>query len=147
MHASKSILVVDDDPAIHQLLKTMLASPAWDVDSALDGEEGLALVHTKQYDLVLTDVRMPGMDGLELLRRIREERPGMKVLVMTADNTSENVLGSLRRQAFGYFGKPFVARHVLELVEQALAAPPVEDDIQVLSAQPDWVALDIRCRL
>ena len=107
MASPKSILVVDDDPAIHHLLKAVLVPPEWQVECAHDGMEGLARVKAREYDLVLTDLRMPRMDGLELLRRIRKERAHTRVLVMTADNTPDNILSSLREHAFGYISKPF----------------------------------------
>ena len=147
MAPTKSILVVDDDPAIHALLQAVLASPDWQVEAAQDGQEALSRVRVKDYDLVLTDVRMPGMDGLELLRTIHEERPATRVLVMTADNTPDNVLSSLRRSAFAYFSKPFSSNLVRDLVQQALAAPGADDDIRVRSALPNWVELEMRCRL
>lgn len=147
MPTLKNILVVDDDPAIHELLHAVLESPEWHVETAHDGLEGLARLKAKAYDLVLTDVRMPGMDGLELLKRIRRERPGTKVIVMTAQSTPENIIRSLRDQAFSYFSKPFSPNAVADIVTQAIESQKCEDDIRVLSALPAWIALEVRCRL
>jgi CheY-like chemotaxis protein/anti-sigma regulatory factor (Ser/Thr protein kinase) len=144
----KTILVVDDDPVVHHLLAAVLASYDWQMESAYDGAEGLECVRRKPYDLVLTDVRMPCMDGLELLGRIRELRPDTKVMVMTAESTPDSVIASIRQQAFIYFSKPFSPSAVAEMMEQALqsSSPSWQDDIEVFSAIPQWISLRVRCR-
>jgi CheY-like chemotaxis protein/anti-sigma regulatory factor (Ser/Thr protein kinase) len=146
MTSAKTILVVDDDPDVHHLLKALLASVTDHIDDAYDGLEGLTRVEERPYDLVLTDVRMPKMDGLELLRRVREVRPETRVVVMTAENTPANIIGSIREQAFSYFSKPFSPPALVEMVTNALTAPEWRDDIEVLSAKPDWIALRLRCK-
>ena len=94
--SAHTLLLVDDDPAVHELLAAVLRRPEWQIDSAFDGLEGLARAKARPYDLVLTDVRMPGMDGLELLHQIREIRPEAKVMVMTADSTPANIVRAIR---------------------------------------------------
>ncbi|MGA2329120.1 MAG: response regulator [Bryobacteraceae bacterium] len=145
--AQQSILVVDDDATVRQLLTVVLASPDRRIDAASDGREALARIESTPYDLVLTDLRMPGMDGSELLRRIREASPRTKVIVMTAGSTPASVVQSLRDQAFAYFSKPFSQAFVAHMISQALRAASWEDDIEVLSAQPEWISLAVRCRL
>ena len=141
------ILVVDDDPDIHILLASILADAGHRVESAYDGNEGLARLEAEPFHLVLTDVRMPGLDGLDLLLKIHQRRPSTPVVVMTAQNTPENVTRSLRDRAFTYFSKPFSAATVLEIVANALESQIADDDIEVLSARPNWVALRLRCKL
>lgn len=147
MPATKSILVVDDDPDIHELLATLLGSGEYHVESAQDGLAGLSRLEHSAYDLVLTDVRMPGLDGLELLHRIHELRPEAKVVVMTAASTPERIIRAMRDQAFGYLSKPFSARALNEVVQRAFSAPVWQDDIEVLSARPAWIALQLRCKI
>ena len=141
------ILVVDDDPEIHLLLKSILTETGWNIVSAYDGLEGLARLETAAYDLVLTDVRMPGLDGLELLQRIQKLRPSTRVVVMTAQNTPETLVRAIKDKAFTYFSKPFSTSAVIDMVGRALQTPVVEDEIEVLSARPDWIALRLRCTL
>jgi CheY-like chemotaxis protein/anti-sigma regulatory factor (Ser/Thr protein kinase) len=141
------ILVVDDDPDIHALLASMLSGIGCRIDGVFDGKEALACLESTPYDLVITDVRMPGLDGLELLQRIHELRPTTRVMVMTAQNTPENVVRSIRDRAFTYFSKPFATAAVIEMVTRALEFPGALDDIEVLSAHPDWIALRLRCKL
>jgi CheY-like chemotaxis protein/anti-sigma regulatory factor (Ser/Thr protein kinase) len=145
--APQRILIVDDDPDVHQLLIAALAAPDRSIDSAYDGLEGLGRLEAAPYDLVLTDVNMPKLDGIALLARIQEIRPSTKVLVMTVANTPERVIQSIRNRAFAYFGKPFTLNVVEEMVERALHAVPSKDEIEVLSARPNWVELRLRCKM
>lgn len=142
-----TLLLVDDDPTVHELLAAVLRSPEWQLDSAYDGLEGLARVEAQPYDLVLTDVRMPGMDGLELLHHIHQIRPETKVMVMTAESTPANIVRAIRDQAFCYFSKPFSPSAVADMIAQAVNTHHWQDDIEVLSAAPDWVSLRLRCKM
>jgi CheY-like chemotaxis protein/anti-sigma regulatory factor (Ser/Thr protein kinase) len=146
MPSPKRILIVDDDPDVHQLLAAALQAPDRRIESAADGLEGLAQVQAAPYDLVITDVTMPGLDGLELLERIRKLRPETRVMVMTVASTPEDIIRALREQAFTYLSKPFTIAAVSQMVATALNSTPAGDDIEVLSAQPHWLSLRLRCK-
>ena len=147
MDPAKSILIVDDDPLVHRMLALVLESHGWHIDSAYDGLDGWERAKVKDYDLILTDVHMPGMNGLDLLQRIHEVRPAAKVMVMTADSTPAHVIFAIRSQAFSYFSKPFVPTAVAEMIAHALDAPSWEDDVEVVSARPEWITLRVRCKI
>ncbi len=147
MALPKRILIVDDDPDVHGLLHAALDAPDRRIESAYDGSAGLQLVESAPYDLVLTDLNMPGLDGMTLLERIRELRPETPVVVMTVANTPDNIVRAIRDRAFCYFSKPFTVNAVSEMVERALSGMDAEDDIQVLSARPHWLGLRLRCKL
>ncbi|MBV8808013.1 MAG: response regulator [Acidobacteriaceae bacterium] len=147
MSATNSILIVDDDPDIHRLLAAALAGGNYSMEDKYDGLQALSLFQTKPFDLVITDIRMPGMDGLELSRRIRALRPATRVLVMTAESTPATVISALRDEALGYFSKPFSLDAVVDMVARALSAPASRGDIEVLSAIPQWISLQLRCKL
>lgn len=147
MALARTILIVDDDPDIHYLLAAALAGEDYRIEDAYDGAQALSFLEAKACDLVITDIRMPALDGLELLRRIREARPGTRVLVMTAESTPATVISSLRDQALGYFSKPFSLDAVVDVVARALRAPPSDDGIKVLSAIPQWISLQLPCKL
>jgi two-component system, OmpR family, response regulator len=147
MGALKRILIVDDDPDVHHLLRATLQANDRQIDSAYDGIAGLQSVEGQAYDLVLTDVNMPGMDGITLTERIRKVRPEARVVVMTVANTPENIIRAIRERAFSYFSKPFTTTAVAEMIESALSSKPSEDDIEVLSACPNWLGIRLRCKM
>lgn len=141
------LLIVDDDPSIHELVQAMLAGTNWELDSAFDGEAALGRLENRSYDILLVDILMPGMDGLALLGQLRNLYSGIPVVMMTVKNTPENVLGSLRQEAAAYMSKPFSRDTLLGTMQSALSSSVVEDDIKILSDKPNWISLQIRCRL
>ena len=147
MPEAKRILIVDDDPDVHRLLTLALAETGCYLESAFNGVEGLKKVEDADWDLVITDVIMGGMDGLELLERVRRIRPDMPVVVMTVDSTAEKIVSAIRGNAFSWLRKPFEAQAVREMVESALTKSRLKYDIEVLSASPRWLELRLRCDL
>jgi two-component system, OmpR family, response regulator len=139
------ILVVDDDPTTLQMIRHQLKSAGYSVETAEDGEKALALIRRRRFDLVLLDVWMPGMDGLEMLARLRDEPSQPKVVVMTSDENSETLLRAIQEHAYRYVTKPVEPKQLLELVRAVLAAGPELRPIEVLSARPDWVELAVPC--
>jgi CheY-like chemotaxis protein len=143
----RTLLVVDDDPSIHELIGAMLAGKGWELDRADNGEEALTRLETHAYDLVLSDILMPGMDGLTLLGHMRNRDPNARIVVMTVKNTSAHILESLRHQATAYIAKPFDRDLLLGTLENALSTTVDQDDITVISDKPNWISLEIRCKL
>jgi len=141
------LLIVDDDPSMHELVQAMLAGANWVAASAYSGEETLARLQSDAFDLLLADILMPGMDGLALLGQLRNLHPNIPVVMMTVKNTPDHILGSLRREAAAYVGKPFSRETLLNTLGNALSAAVSEDDIKILSDKPDWISLQIRCRI
>jgi len=144
---AKTLLIVDDDPEVHALLRSMLKDQDWGAESTLGGEEALARLEARPYDIVLTDILMPEMDGLTLLSRVHAIRPGARVIVMTAFNRPDRVAGSLRGQAAGYLAKPFSKDKLMDALADALAWRMEPDDIEVLSDHPNWISVRTRCKL
>ncbi len=144
---NRRILIVDDDPDVHQLLTAALQRPERIIESAVDGIAGLERVQAEPYDLIITDVNMPGMDGLTLLERIHRIRPEARVVVMTVASTPESIIRALQKRAFTYFSKPFTLSAIEDMVERALNSDARHDDIQVLSARPQWLSLRLRCKM
>lgn len=142
---AKTILVVDDDPATHELVKDLFQLDC-KLESFYDGESALACILQCAYDLVLAAIQTPKIDGLTLLHRIHEVRPEARVVVITAKSTTASVVSAIREHAFSYLTKPLSRPYLEETIHAALTMPAEDDDIQVISARPDWVSLEVRCK-
>jgi DNA-binding NarL/FixJ family response regulator len=162
---SERILIVDDHPLTRDALAALLVQQGFDVvGEAADGQEAVSAVRGLQPDLVLLDLTMPGMDGLTALPRIREEAPACEVVVLTASDAEENLLGAIRAGASGYLLKTEppeqiatflrgvargdaalsggVARRLLDRVREGGRLDGIPDSItQVLSAREVEVLL------
>lgn len=118
----KSILVVDDDDRLRSSFENLLSMEGYAVRSAASGEGALALLGEDMPDVVIMDMRMPGMDGLATLRLLREREPRLPVIIMTAFSTTESAIEATKLGAFDYILKPFEIPDVLALLEKALEA-------------------------
>jgi CheY-like chemotaxis protein/anti-sigma regulatory factor (Ser/Thr protein kinase) len=139
------ILVVDDDRTTLRMLRLQLEGAGHRVETARDGAAGLARLARTRFDLVLLDVWMPGMDGLEVLSRLRGAPSRPRVIVMTADDAPQTLLRAVRENAFGYVTKPVEPAELNRVVASALASKPEVRPIEVVSAKPDWVELLVPC--
>src|SRR5436309_482617 len=115
-----NVLVVDDEKNIRSHLATYLSGLGHRVSLAADGVEALRLADADRFDLVLSDVRMAGMDGMSLLRELRRRHPDAVVVVMTAYATIPGAVEAMREGAFHYLVKPFALDEVGLLVQRAL---------------------------
>jgi CheY-like chemotaxis protein/anti-sigma regulatory factor (Ser/Thr protein kinase) len=139
------ILVVEDDRATRHLLSGLLKAANFSVATAQDGANALRRLKTQSFDLMLLDIWMPRMTGLELLARLRDEPVRPKVVVMTSDDAPETLLQAVRDQAYQYLAKPVEPKALLELIRRVLAAPLASPPIEVVSARPSWVELLVPC--
>jgi two-component system NtrC family response regulator len=114
------IVVIDDEVNAAAALQTLLGQDGYEVERAHDGRSGLQLVERHDPDLVLTDLRMPGMDGLELLERIKALRPEAMVIVMTAYGTVKTAVKAMKLGAEDYLGKPIDVEELEVVLERAL---------------------------
>jgi len=138
------ILVVDDDKTTRHVLRSVLEGAGYSTSVAKDGVEALEALDAQAFDLLLLDVWMPRMNGLDLLARLRGAKSRPRVVVMTSDDAPETLLKAVREQAFKYVHKPVESLVLLQTVRDALEepeAPPIE----VISARPDWVELVVPC--
>jgi two-component system response regulator AtoC len=103
----KRILVVDDEPNIRKVLRAHLRRGGYLVEEAEDGRQALAWLNQEAFDLVISDLRMPGLDGMSLLARCREDFPGLPVILITAHGTVDSAVEAIKLGAHDYITKPF----------------------------------------
>ncbi len=115
------VLVVDDEPSIRKVIAAQLGRDGHVVDTAQDGEEAIAALSNADIDVVLTDLRMPGLDGMGLLRWMRDTRPEVPVVVLTAWGTVETAVDALKEGATDFLTKPFDQVVLRRTIERALA--------------------------
>jgi CheY-like chemotaxis protein len=142
------VLVVDDDRALRYALVALLQEAGYHVEQAANGPDALARLQAGHVDLMLLDVGLPGMGGLEVLAEARKLPAPPLVVMMTADDTPHTLLGAIRGQAHRYVRKPFAPADIAGVVADALlAAGSASLHIQVVSARPEWVELVAPCAL
>lgn len=107
------LLLVDDEPEILTLFSKVLAKKGYAVSTASNGLEALKKLRVDQYSIVITDLKMPVMDGMELLKRVKKDYPDIEVLVLTGFGTIESAVEAMKKGAFGYFTKPYNIDEVL----------------------------------
>jgi two-component system, OmpR family, KDP operon response regulator KdpE len=117
--APGAILIVDDDASVRQALQTTLSTLGFRTSDAAGGEAALALVRTAPFDVVLLDINMPGMDGLETCRQLRRLFPRIAILMLSVRDSEEDKVGALEAGADDYVTKPF---HIRELTARIRAA-------------------------
>jgi two-component system OmpR family response regulator len=119
MSEASRILVVDDEPAVAEVLLDFLAEAGYTVDVALTGRDALTLIERTPPDVVLLDIRMPDMDGVEVLRRIRAAHPALPVIMITASDDIGVARATLKMGALDYVSKPFDYGYLAQAVAPA----------------------------
>src|SRR3984957_12704867 len=116
----KQVLIVDDEPNLRKIISAQLSRDGYDVMTAEDGEQGLALLKEHHIDLVITDLKMPKVDGMTLLKRALEEEPDLPIVLITAHGTIDTAVEALKSGAFDFVTKPFDKDEVRQIVGKAL---------------------------
>ncbi len=129
------ILVVDDEAALGENIQRMLRLPGTTVTVCVDPAKGLAECLANPPDLVLLDIRMPGMSGEEVFARLHEAHPGLPVVFLTAFGSVEGAVLAMRNGAFDYLQKPFEREELLLVVQRALSHAKLEREVEVLKGR------------
>ncbi len=114
------ILVLDDDKGMREFLEIMLGREGYDVTSAFDGEKALNLCKKVPFDLILTDLKMPRMDGIEFLKRVKDISPEAMIILMTAYASGETAVSAMKEGAYDYIEKNFDIEDLARLIREAL---------------------------
>src|SRR5512140_1839725 len=116
-----SLLLVDDDPDLLRLLSIRLKANGYAVNAVDSGPRALAAIGAARPDLVLTDLRMNGMDGMALFHEIQASYPGLPVIILTAHGTIPDAVAAVKRGVFGYLTKPYDPDELLGQIRRALS--------------------------
>lgn len=117
------ILVVDDEQAVRDLLAKTLTMADYDVDAAPDGASAIERLRAVEYDLLITDLKMPGMDGLSVIREARRITPDLPVIIITGYSTEASAIEAINLGVAGYLTKPFRLPRILAATARALGEP------------------------
>jgi two-component system, OmpR family, response regulator len=146
--AARRVLVVDDDRTLRFAVAGLLQDAGFLAGQAADGPDALQHLQADGADLVLLDIGLPGMSGLDVLSRIMSLPAPPQVVMLTADDTPEALLQAVRGQAHRYIRKPIAPGRIVDVVREVLAAPPATTvPIEVVSARREWVELVAPCSL
>src|SRR6516162_8852930 len=129
---SRTVLVVDDDESLRRVTQVQLEEEGYTVATAAGGEDALAILRQQPQDLVITDLSMPGISGVELLRRIRAEYPETAVLLITAFGTVESAVEAIKLGAYDYITKPVDPDSLRIVVARALDHLALREEVQTL---------------
>lgn len=129
------ILVADDEESMRWVLSKALRKKGYAVDLAADGNQALRQVREQSYDLAIFDIKMPGMNGLDLLDKARELRPDLLVVVMTAEASMKNAVEAMKRGAYDYITKPFDLEVIDAIIEKVSRARDVSNQVSLLKQE------------
>jgi DNA-binding NtrC family response regulator len=135
MRGKNKILIVEDDRRLGDVLKRILSKNGFATEVAADGSEGLAKARQDHFDIALVDLKMPGIDGMEVLRSIKKLSPSTYVIIMTAFGTIDSAVEAIQLGAFHYVTKPFKTAEILIVIERALEDRDLRKKVEDLTRQ------------
>ncbi len=120
MGENARIIIIDDDESIRQVLKTILEEEGYAVDTADTGKEAVLKTNEKVYNLALIDMRLPDIEGIDLILKIKDTTPRMRKIIVTGYPTIQNAMEAVNRQADAFILKPFDVERVLQTIREQL---------------------------
>jgi DNA-binding NtrC family response regulator len=117
----RKVLIVDDDRDIVSIVSTILRGKGWDITAAYSGQEALEAVTSSKPDIILLDIMMPEMNGIEVLKRIKKIDADARIIMITAFGDVESYLDSMELGAYEYINKPFETDELLEMIDRVAA--------------------------
>lgn len=129
---NKKALVIDDDLATLDLMRFQLESEKFDVETVANGVKGIALVEEKDFDIILTDLNMPGIDGIEMVKKCKEISPDTEIIMITGDGSATKAVEATKAGAFYYVEKPVDLEELMVLIEKAIERKQQKAEIKEL---------------
>ncbi len=114
------ILVIDDEQIVHESCNRILTEEGYEVKSAFTGQEGFKKIEEEQFDLVITDLKMPGISGMEALKKIKQDNPNIAIVMVTGYSTAETAVEAMKLGAFDYLPKPFTPDELISVINKAV---------------------------
>lgn len=128
----EKILIVEDESSMNEILRILLITEGYDVTSALDGKDGMDYLENDIFDLVITDIKMPGIDGFGVLRRVNEISPDTLVIMITAFGTTEDAIEAMKLGAYDYIHKPFKIDEIRIVINKALEKKRLRRELELI---------------
>ena len=125
---SKKILIVDDERNIRTTLKMCLSGEGYEIETAVNGEDGLEKAEKDKYDLIFLDIKMPGMNGMEVLEELRKRRNKTNIVIMTAYGTIEDAVKAMKLHAVDFIPKPFTPEEIRETAKKVFERENLEEN-------------------
>lgn len=116
----KPILIVDDEKNIRLTLSQAIEALGLEIDTAINGEEALTKLKEKEFGLILLDLKMPGMDGMEVLHQVSKIRPDIRIIIITAHGTIDSAVEAMKLGAVDFIQKPFTPKEIRDLVSRVI---------------------------
>ncbi len=132
---SKSILIVEDEETLRESMKRIFSKEGYFVDAAESAEQGLALLESNVYDVIISDIILPGMDGIEMLGKVREQIPDQIFIVVTAYASLDTSVKALRAGAYDYIMKPIIHEEIKQIVRNALRQKSLQTENVLLKRE------------
>lgn len=126
------ILAIEDEKNMREILKILLEGEGYEVSCAANGVEGIALIESDIFDLIITDIKMPGADGFQVLKKAQEVSQGTLVIIITAFGTTESAIEAMKLGAYDYIHKPFRIDEIRLVVKKALEKRKLRGEVSVL---------------
>jgi CheY-like chemotaxis protein/anti-sigma regulatory factor (Ser/Thr protein kinase) len=140
------LLIADDNEPLRTLISQQLREDGYSVIEVGDGPEALKQIEREPIELLITDIVMPNMDGIELLERARAIRPEMQAIIITGHGTQRAAIEALKNQACDFISKPFEIEELRAAIQNALSHDE-KCKIEVLSSKPEWIELRVPCKM
>lgn len=129
MTQTKKILIVDDEQHVRQLLSKVLRKEGYEIYTAADGIEGLQVFQDNNIDVIISDIKMPGMDGIEFLHEVKSQQPDVGFILITAFATTETAIDAIKSGAQDYVTKPFDINEIINAVKKIVASNDADSDV------------------